>query len=103
MARCTLVEYGKLYAASGVPYPFPDEDTWLAEQAETSFASSTQFNAFNANTGWILVSTDTAVHFRLGVNPTATNAGAILPANQSLLIPVGRKPATKTLAIIASA
>lgn len=104
MARCTVVEYGRLYQGGGVPYPFPDEDSRTATQAaKTSFSTTTQFSAFNANTGWILVSTDTALHYHVGVSPTATNADAILPAGQSILIPVGRKPATKTLAIIAFA
>ena len=104
MARCTVVEYGRLYQDGGVPYPFPDEDSRTATQAAmTSFATSLQSAAFNANTKWIVVSTDTAIHYHLGVDPTATNADAILPANQSMLIPVGRKPTGKKLAIIAFA
>jgi hypothetical protein len=51
----------------------------LAEQAIT-FTTATQSNAFNSATRIIGVSWDTACHFAIGSNPTATASSKFRPA-----------------------
>lgn len=103
MAVVTLTEYARLATdAGGTLLPLVDESSLVTTQtALTSFASSTQFAAaFNASTRFVVLTTDTKLHYLAGENPTATTSCTRLPADGMIVLKVGRR---HKLAVIAAA
>lgn len=103
MAVVTLTEYARLASdAGGTLLPMVDEASLVTTQTGlTSFAGSTQFAAaFNAATKFVVVTTDTACHYLVGANPTATTSCNRLPANQMIVLAVRKG---LKLAVIAAA
>lgn len=79
MAKCQITEYKKL-AKDDEGNILPIGETEIATQS-VSYTSSTASSAFNADTRWIRVSSDAAVHLSFGPAPTATVASTRLGAN----------------------
>jgi hypothetical protein len=81
MAVVTITEYGNTNREQSLPDSTRDV---VDQTALTSFASSTQSAAFAAATTVVVVSTDTAIHARVGgTNPTATTSSQYIAAGQS--------------------
>jgi hypothetical protein len=72
----------------------------LVDQKVTVGSSSTQSNAFSADTHAVLISTDTACSILFGENPTATTDNLRLPADQNP-VPFAVIPGQK-MAVIAN-
>ena len=79
-----------------------DESSLVTTQTGlTSFASSTQFGAaFGSATRFAVVTADTACHYLVGADPTATTSCNRLPANQMIVLAVRKG---LKLAVIAAA
>lgn len=69
------------------------------QAALTPSGASQQSAAFNANTTYACISTDIAVTFDVGPNPTAVAASELLSANESRYI--GVRPGDKIAVLLA--
>lgn len=101
MSRVTLRELSRMgnQLVGAQPQIAHEDDNVTDQTALTSFAASTQFGAaFQNNTRFIEITTDTDIHYKVGVNPTATPNCTIAFAGSSKFF--GVNPGEK-LAIIA--
>lgn len=101
MARVTLRELREMgrQLVGAQPQIAKEDDGVTDQTALTSFASSTQFAAaFQSTTRFVELTTDTDIHYKVGVNPTATANCSMLAAGSSKYI--GVNPGEK-LAVIA--
>lgn len=87
MATLWISEYATMALDSfGKPLPLSPEPP-LAEQT-VSFTTTTQSNAFNAQTRFIGVISSAACHVLVGSNPTATTSKKKIPADQLIYFAV---------------
>ena len=82
MAVVSIVEYGAFAVGDGMASGWPLEPPHVVQTAITSFATSQQSAVFNSGTKVVRLTSDTALHYLVGANPTATTACTRLAAGQ---------------------
>ena len=100
MAVITIVEYGSLAVGDGSASGWPLEPPHVVQTAITSFDTSQQSAVFHSGTKLVRLTGDTAFHYLVGADPTATTACTRMAAGQiiDLVVRKGLR-----LAVIAAA
>ena len=79
MATAYITEYNTIGVQNGNSIPVAQEPA-VTDQA-IMFTTATQSDAFNDNTKYVRIVSDTAFHASFGTNPTATASTQYCPAN----------------------
>lgn len=82
MATLYISEYVRMGLDSRVPVPAGEEPA-LATQTVAVSGTSAQSSAFNANTRFVRIHTDTICCLVFGSSPTATTSGMRMAADQT--------------------